>query len=75
MNFKELTGLARSHVVEDFANMLEAQRVDPGDKVGVVEKVSGAEQLVFAITEDDLKECLASLSSGVLAREKECYQL
>ena len=27
------------------------------------------------ISVEDLKECLHVLSSGVLAREKECYQL
>ena len=69
MNFKELTGLSRSHVVEDFA--VELQR-----HVTIREREEeGGEGHLVSIPLDDLKECLHLLSSGVLAREKECYQL
>ena len=72
MSFKELTGLARSHVVGDLVSMLESRQIS---SEGAGSKLGGASEPVFTITMDDLKECLSALSSGVLAREKECYQL
>ena len=69
MNFKELTGLSRSHVVEDFATELQCHMTvwEQEDQEGEGPSVS--------IPMEHLKECLHLLSSGVLAREKECYQL
>ena len=66
MNFKELTGISRSHVVEDFATMLQYHMKVEQGKEG---------EGVVSISMKDLKDCLHALSSGVLAREKECYQL
>ena len=66
MNFKELTGLSRSHVVEDFAVQLQRH-------ITIQEREE--EGHLVSVPLADLKECMHLLASGVLAREKECYQL
>ena len=68
MNFKELTGLSRSHVVEDFAAELQRHMT-------MHEREEEGAGPVVSVSMEHLKECMHLLSSGVLAREKECYQL
>ena len=69
MNFKDLTGVSRSHVVEEFVCKLQSymSMEERGEE--------GVSQPVVTVPLADLKECVHVLSSGVLAREKECYQL
>ncbi len=58
--------------MQDFVSLLEVKQVTVGETDS---KVDMAREEVFSISMEDLNECLASLSSAVLAREKECYQL
>ncbi len=68
LNFKDLTGVSRSHVVEDFVAVLQPSMT--------MQKKSQEEGgFIVCIPVAHLKEAVHTLSSGVLAREKECYQL
>ena len=80
-------GLPRSHVVEDFTTkfqshmtlmeedqeQMEGAEMPEGEGLGQESRELSANMVCISM--DDLKECVLLLSSGVLAREKECYQL
>eukprot|EP00731_Ephydatia_muelleri_P000295 Em0001g295a len=58
---KDIVGLPRPHIVEDFLLELKKQLTEAGD--------------TFTVPKAHLATCLSHMSSGVLAREKECYEM
>ena len=72
----ELTGLSRSHVVDNFLLMLQSHMTVVSVEVEVGEdgaEVGGEEWITIPVA--GLKDSLHTLSCEVLAREKECYHL
>ena len=84
---KDITGVPRPHIVEDFILSLQGKMSTLGNS-GAVElpqvkwrPIANTPVLTtvclspFVIPKEHFANCLSKLSHTVLAREKECYQL
>lgn len=84
---KDIPGVPRPHIVEDFIRSLQERMSTVGDRTAVELPQVRRDSLVVDILrykhvyifshviKEHFANCLSQLSCMVLAREKECYQL